>query len=346
MSVTTNNNTTNTPSVGGGSVWGQAGCGAVGYSYGAIIDSMNALQQLVMLSCDQSLIQAKIGTALAQGNATAIEAGAEQSAEATREQGIASIVGGVSTIGCAAISFGQTYGLSSQADSLQNQNNLIENAQKIVTTPANTPEVGADNLDSGENETQERNIDDAITVRARQVDSQGQDTAQANSKPRAYDSWEQTQKDLYDNLVDNNPQAVKNAIFGSNALSQEQVSAVLKTINDPTQQANANTALENIKSNNTQQIRIIQDQISSKTQQWSTLGSSISSISSGLGQAISANATIAAGQQQALGALLSNAQQLNNNQLQTSQGYISKAYDQELSDLQLLATLAQAAMVG
>ena len=321
MSSVTNNNTENTPSFNGAGApsapsWGQAGCGSVGYSYAAIIEAMNALQSLVALSADQANLQAQIGADIAKNNAEAIIAQAQDTAWATRAQAIGQMAAGAAAIASVGMSCWQTGSDANEADNFTAQQKTFENLQtQLPQNPSGSPGGSSSNS-----------------------------TNPTNDKPQDYVNWSDGQKTLYDTLTQPNatPKQINDALKD---LGTGDIETVAKSINTPAASQTANENLSKAVASCSNNARIYTDKVNTNTQKWNTISTTAQSFSNGIASIFQADKQAEAGQEGANNAVLQNAQQINNNQLQTSISYIGKAYDAELTSLQMLATLAQASHV-
>ena len=132
MSAISNNNTTNTPSVGSSPVWGQAGCGSVGYAYSAIIASMNALNEIVQANANQSETQSKVIATFAKAEAKAQIDGGQEQADATKSQAVGSIIAGACSIVGAAGAFISTYSDMKSVNENQTQQNKLNTLESSI----------------------------------------------------------------------------------------------------------------------------------------------------------------------------------------------------------------------
>jgi len=132
MSAISNNNTTNTPSVGSSPVWGQAGCGSVGYAYSAIIASMNALNEIVQANATQSETQSQVIANYANAEAQAQIDGGQEQADATKSQAVGSIIAGACSIVGAAGAFISTYSDMQSLNENQTQQNKLNTLESSI----------------------------------------------------------------------------------------------------------------------------------------------------------------------------------------------------------------------
>lgn len=334
-SVTNNNSSTNTPPFNGQipmspTSWGQAGCGSVGYSYSAIIAVMNAMQELVTLNSQQAQTQATINGDLAQANANATIAAAQENAASITDQAIGSFVSGGTTIASVALAYGMSYSDQSNADTATAQQNNFEGMQNALQNPSQTS-LATDGDIEMQDMSNSRTIDDLTPAQKGLYD--------ALTKPSA------TAANINDAYTAIAKQTDANGDTISPAAAKAQVAEVMKQISTGQDVQTANTNLTQAISSSSSSAKMFTDKASMTNTRFTQVGQGLASIGSAIAQMQQASASYAAGQQQALAAVLQNAQQLDSNQLQTSVGNISKAYDQELTALQMLATLAQASQV-
>jgi uncharacterized membrane protein len=276
---------------------------------------MDALQSLVALSADQANLQAQIGAAVAKNNAEAIIAQAQDNAEATRDMAYGQMASGAATIASVGFSSWQTLSNANSADNFTAQQKTFENLQdQLQQIPSNSREADTTNS--------------------------------ANAKPTAYASWSQEQKTLYDTLTQPNatPKQLNDALTAK-SLATEQITDVTKNIDTPAAGQMANENLSKAAASCSNNARILNDKVSTTTQKWNAISTTAQSFSNGIASMFQAEKQAEAGQEGANNTVLQNAQQINNNQLQTSIGYIGKAYDEELTALQMLGTIAQASHV-